>query len=253
MAGDWIKFELSTLDKPETIRIGRALGISREAVCGWLARFWGWAGANSVDGYVDGMALRDIDMVMGLPGFADALVSVGWLKEDAENRVFVPKFERHNGESSKKRALTSRRQENWRNAHVDGHVDAPALPEKRREEKNLKPKAMRSQGSRLPVDWGPTPELKAWAIAKRPDLDMPETFANFRDYWATATKNAIKLDWDAAFRVWVRGQRIVGKPTLQPVASNRPSITCSDCKQKAFTWTSGRCDQCWRKSQGLAA
>ena len=41
---------------------------------------------------------------------------------------------------------------------------------------------------------------------------------------------------------------------LQAVpAGNRPSITCSDCQQKVFTWTSGRCDPCWRKSQGLAA
>lgn len=143
MSGEWIKVELSLPQKPEVIRIGRALGIPSEAVCGWLIKFWGWIGANSVDGVVDGVVDADVDMVMGLPGFSAAMVSVKWLKFDVDGkRLLVPNFERHNGESAKKRALKSSRQARWRDAPVDAvvdaHVDARVVqivpPEKRREE-----------------------------------------------------------------------------------------------------------------------
>ena len=119
-------------------------------------------------------------------------------------------------------------------------------------ESNTKSKAMRSHGSRLPPDWEPSATLTAWFNEKRPDLDLTETIANFRDHWKAATKNATKLDWDAAFRVWARGQRVIGKPQPAP-AGKRPGIICSDCHKPALTWTAGRCDPCWRKSQGLAA
>ena len=44
-----------------------------------------------------------------------------------------------------------------------------------------------------------------------------------------------------------------GKTVALAAVSTRPSITCATCKQKAFTWTAGKCDPCWRKEQGLAA
>lgn len=143
MAGEWIKVELCLPQKPEVIRLGRALGMSPQTVCGWLITFWGWIGSISVDGVVDGVVAADVDMVMSLPGFADALVAVKWLRFEVDHsRLIVPNFERHNGESAKKRALKTSRQARWRDTQVDGvvdaHVDAPVVrkppPEKRREE-----------------------------------------------------------------------------------------------------------------------
>lgn len=143
MSGEWIKVEISLPSKPEVIRIGRALGLSPDAVCGVLIRFWGWASANSVDGVVDGVETRDVDMVLSLPGFGDALHLVGWLQFDADKkRLTIPNFDRHNGESAKKRALKNGRQARWRASNVDAVVDAGVdtpetkerLPEKRREE-----------------------------------------------------------------------------------------------------------------------
>lgn len=39
----------------------------------------------------------------------------------------------------------------------------------------------------------------------------------------------------------------------EPAIGRRPSIKCSECGERAFTWTGDRCDPCWRKSQGLAS
>lgn len=53
--------------------------------------------------------------------------------------------------------------------------------------------------------------------------------------------------WQMLKEPEVKGRR------LAAVASERPSIVCSSCGQKAFTWTSGQCDPCWRKEHGYAA
>jgi uncharacterized protein YdaU (DUF1376 family) len=66
----------------------------------------------------------------------------------------------------------------------------------------------RSRGSRLPADWEPDSDLKAWAIEQRPDLDYPTTLARFRDYWAALPgSRGLKLDWPATFRNWVRAEK----------------------------------------------
>ena len=115
MAGDWIKVELCTPDKPEVLRIARILGIDKDAVFGKLIRFWAWADKNSVDGVVDGVVDNDVDAICYQVGFGKALVSVGWLSIDESlEKIIVPKFDRHNGESAKKRALKTESQARWR-------------------------------------------------------------------------------------------------------------------------------------------
>jgi len=141
MAGEWIKIETSLSDKPEVLRISRRLGIDKDCVVGKLARVWGWFDKNSVDGVVDGVVDADIDAIAYQDGFASALVSVGWLLVDSDLcRVSVPNFQRHNGESAKKRALKSERQARWRRSgseEVDDTAStcASTREEKRREEK----------------------------------------------------------------------------------------------------------------------
>jgi hypothetical protein len=70
-------------------------------------------------------------------------------------------------------------------------------------------KQKRSQGSRLPLGWQPSEPLKAWAIRKRPDLEIPEMVEKFRDHWcAMSGRSGVKLDWEATFRNWIRGERV---------------------------------------------
>ena len=108
-------------------------------------RFWMWLDSNSVDGRVDSVVSTDVDAVVDCAGFAQALISVGWLScDDALEVITTPNFGNHNGETAKKRALKNKRQSKWRNKDVivDGPVDASVSTststreEKKREKKN---------------------------------------------------------------------------------------------------------------------
>lgn len=135
MAGDWIKVEKSTAQKAEIIRLARLLSINPDQALGIVIRFWSWADDNTVDGRVDGVALQDVDALLTVPGLCAALKVIGWLNHDiTKEQITIPKFDRHNGESAKKRALTNRRQSKWRNAPVDGAASTKASTreEKRR-------------------------------------------------------------------------------------------------------------------------
>jgi hypothetical protein len=69
------------------------------------------------------------------------------------------------------------------------------------------------RGSRLAQDWGPDPELMAWAVAARTDLYIPAVVEQFRDYWlGVPGQKGCKLDWPATFRNWVRNQRQQQRP-----------------------------------------
>lgn len=108
MASSWIKVEVITPDKPEIFQMAEALNIDPDAVLGKLVRIWTWADQQTVDGNAGSVTKSVLDRLSFVSGFADALISVGWLNQ-LEGRLFFPNFERHNGDSSKKRALTNRR------------------------------------------------------------------------------------------------------------------------------------------------
>lgn len=78
------------------------------------------------------------------------------------------------------------------------------------------------QGARLPADWEPDEELKAWAGKERSDLHLPTTIASFRDYWlAKPGAGGRKTDWTATFRNWVRNERRPAAPP--PDAKPKPN------------------------------
>lgn len=108
MASSWIKVEVITPDKPEIFLIAEILNIDPDAVLGKLVRIWAWADQQTVDGNAGSVTKGVLDRIAFITGFADALIAVGWLAYDG-NKLILPNFERHNGESSKKRALTNRR------------------------------------------------------------------------------------------------------------------------------------------------
>lgn len=139
MAGDWLKVEVATPDKPEVMRMARRLNLDRDAVFGKLIRVWAWFDTQSVDGRVDGCVSTDVDALVAVNGFAAAMTEVSWLDFDDKKEVLVlPNFERHNGETAKKRALKTRRQKKWRGKDVDPPVDPPpSTPASTREEKSI--------------------------------------------------------------------------------------------------------------------
>lgn len=81
---------------------------------------------------------------------------------------------------------------------------------KRSEEKRSKAEA---RASRLPSNWSPSEEVLAWSSKTRPELVMSTVVEEFRDYWlAEGGQKARKVDWELAFRNWVRRQRAVAVP-----------------------------------------
>lgn len=111
MAGDWLKFEVSTLDKPEVLAIAGRLMLDPDAVVGKLLRVWAWFDSHTEDGHANVTLLSvalQLDRVVGVQGFVQVLHDVGWLTT-TDNGVAMPNFGRHNGKSAKKRAEDARR------------------------------------------------------------------------------------------------------------------------------------------------
>jgi hypothetical protein len=140
----WIKIEHWTQDKPEVFVMADSLGIDPDAVLGKLVRIWVWADQQTIDGNAGSVTLSLLDRLSGVTGFAKAMLGAGWLRQVGDGVQFV-NFDRHNGETAKKRALTARRVDK----HRAGNAKKPqtgagcnagsvtkALPEESREEKS---------------------------------------------------------------------------------------------------------------------
>jgi len=142
MAGDWIKIQHVTPDKPEVWQIAEITGLDADAVVGKLLRIWIWADQQTVDGNARSVTFALLNRISGVTGFAEAMVEVGWLLKEGM-MVRFQNFDRHNGKTAKNRALGANRQES-RRGRRDSVTQAAlqkrdisvtkALPEKRREE-----------------------------------------------------------------------------------------------------------------------
>ena len=108
MAGDWIKVESVTPDKPEVDMMANELDIDHDSVVGKLIRLWIWADQQSISGNGLSVTKKMIDRITFHNGFSAALEKVGWLK-GVEGAFSLPNFEQHNGQTAKTRAATNRR------------------------------------------------------------------------------------------------------------------------------------------------
>jgi hypothetical protein len=155
MAGDWMKVEKVTPDKPEIEAMAAALSMDPDAVFGKCFRVWRWFDDHTTDGNAPSVTKSAVDRRAGVTGFSDAMEKVGWLVESSEG-VSLPRFERHNGETSKQRALTAKRVSSHKrkgNATANAPVTHESLPreEKRREPPPVAPAAEAS--TPVDVEW----------------------------------------------------------------------------------------------------
>ena len=132
MAGDWIKFENCTPDKPEVWALAERLEIDPDAVIGKLLRVWIWFDRQTENGNAPSVTKSLLDSNVCLKGFCDAMIWSGWMVEK-NNNIKLTNFDRHNGSTAKNRILTAKRVSNSRNK-CNGNVTVQALPkeEKRR-------------------------------------------------------------------------------------------------------------------------
>jgi hypothetical protein len=231
MAGDWIKFETTTPDKPEIFAIAEQLQLDPDAVVGKILRVWIWADSQTENGRLPVRKLsasqtdichatvlhRIVDRLVSVPGFASAMEAVGWLDHDGS----LPRFDRHNGKSAKKRALDLQRKRAERTPSVHD-LSAPKADKNRtrdREERRdikkedppdlLKKAASKDQNhrqkktKRAPDDFLITEAMQAWAAEECQGIDLAYHTQKFLDH----TFGTARQDWTATWRNWMRTER----------------------------------------------
>jgi hypothetical protein len=140
----WLKIETNTPDKPEVWAMSDALGIDADAVFGKAFRVWRWFDEHTENGNARGVTFVMIDRIAGVTGFAQEMSNVGWLIK-VESGIELPNFDRHNGQTAKKRANTAVRVANHKikgktaNAGVTPAALPIALPREDKSQSKDKP------------------------------------------------------------------------------------------------------------------
>ncbi|WP_348720354.1 hypothetical protein [uncultured Alcanivorax sp.] len=218
MAGDWIKFEISTHEKPEVWAIAERLDVDPDAVVGKLLRVWAWFDQHTETGNAPTVTKKLLDRHVCVSGFCDAVIDAGWMCEE-DGTIFLPNFDRHNGKTAKTRATTAKRvaahksKERTGNAEGNdkGNADTVtgALPkeEKRREEKNkentppVSPQGGKAKrAAQLPEDFRPNETNKR--LAEELGVSLVTEFPQFCDHHQA--KGSTMKDWHAAMNTWIR-------------------------------------------------
>lgn len=246
----WIKVETHTPEKPEVFAIADQLGISSDDAFGKCFRVWAWFDAHTTNGKTNGSGVSAslLNRVAGVSGFAESMVSVGWLVSD-ESGLTVSNFDKHNGETAKQRGLTAKRVAKHSiktNDKTNGASvkDALAREDKIREDlKDIpagasisKPKSSKPKTYPIPTDFGISESVQKWAEVKG-HTHLAERLEHFVG-WAKAG-GKVYADWDQTFMNAIRGDWAeLGKP----VPSSNSNMTLAE-KHMAFA----------RRQAGLSA
>lgn len=143
MAGEWLKFECSLPEKPETLAITVAMGWDDpDLTVGKLMRLFRWFDQHTLDGNARGVTPALLDRIIGVSGFVAAVAETGWIVI-GDTFVSLHNFDHHNGATAKGRAQTAKRVAKHKgnaetNAAGNARSVSSSLPreEKNREEVN---------------------------------------------------------------------------------------------------------------------
>lgn len=169
MAGDWLKVEASTPDKPEVFEIAMQVGIKPEEAFGRLFLVWRWFDQHTEDGNAANVSYAYLDRISGVEGFAEAMQAVGWLHLESEGALgcHLPNFDRHNGKTAKTRGLTAKRVATHKLRNANAALTQTALPreEKRRSKDTAReeyPESFIAFWSAYPKKVAKPDAFKAW-------------------------------------------------------------------------------------------
>jgi len=104
----WIKIETHTPDKTEVRQIARLCNCTKADAFLAFFRLFVWLDEQTENGHVEFFTPLDADELGGLPGLGNALDTVRWITFSAAGAV-VSNWNRHNGQSAKRRCLDAER------------------------------------------------------------------------------------------------------------------------------------------------
>jgi hypothetical protein len=124
-AEDWFPMRILLWeDHPVFLRIAEICQMADvDLAIGKFGRLLARGHRHSTDGLFRRSTLRTIDNMVGYPGFAKALVEVGWGKLTPEG-FQVEKWDEFNGNTAKKRFIEGIRKQKYRRAKQDNQVNA---------------------------------------------------------------------------------------------------------------------------------
>jgi hypothetical protein len=252
MAGDWMKIELDTPDKPEVVAMAARLRLDQDEILGKLFRIWAWADRNSVDGSRMFITRDFLDRLTRKRGFANAMESVGWLVEE-DGMLTFPGFERHNGKSAKARAESNRRMTKTRELRKCCNKSATksatpsqqkAQPEKRREEKSIRippqPPIGGASGAEDAALIGKIKSLrKRWGEGPALDAKDARIFRKNRIGWSAYGAD----DWPVV-QMFLLASLPQGSPDFQPEKLGKALEMPTELLASARSWMNKRRDRC---------
>lgn len=257
----WLKFDLSTPEKTEVLAITVALGWDDpDLTVGKLLKVWRWFDQHTVEGNAPSVTTALLDRIVGVTGMSDAMIAVGWLVKSGAG-LQLPNFDRHNGKTTKDRLLTAKRVASHKGnakgnaTNVTQPLVEPLPREEKRREEGISPlppsgetKAKSVRGTRLPENWGldashdtgMTEDVRSAAKQLKTELEADWTSGTvryhlneFRNHFhASAQRNAVKLDWLAAWRNWC-SKAMREMPSADPVRRDRQAAAARQAEAVA--------------------
>ena len=218
----WFKVDDGFYSHEKVLTIPRA--VRAQAVGTWTL-CGTWSADKDRDGYVPAHMIEELGAT--LEGAA-ALVEAKLWRRQRTGFVFInwSEFQPTREEKAEKRRAESQHKAEYRarkareSAGVSGNVptgqnqdDAPPVPDPTRPEhfstsnevESAPRKRGTTKGTRIPEPFIVTAQMRAEMAAECPSLDIDHSTKQFADYWRAASgRTAIKKDWIAAWRFWMR-------------------------------------------------
>lgn len=211
MAMDWIKMRCNLWDDPRVGGLVEATDTSEATVIGGLYWLWATADQHTANGSMPNVSLKHIDRKTGIAGFGAALVAIGWVVVGDAGGLSVARFDEHNGESGKQRAMTAKRVAAHRATQKNGKSNGDAvtktihdreLEQEQEEEQDLKATATGQQADQgagsdgdgqLPTDIMP-PNGPSGEKTKPAKPRKAQTAKHFPRFWAAYPVKKGKAD-----------------------------------------------------------
>lgn len=231
MAGDWVKMRVGLTNHPKVLRIAEcllessdfldwsglaygmagyppaddresraerhaALRVTRYVTVTALLRFWGYANEHAKGEFIAKIFPEDVDEIVGVPGFANAIEGAGWVVFGPEGGLSMPNFGEHNT-SADARSSGAERQKRYREKHreagpkddddrnVTRDVTVTPREEKSREEKKEKEQAVAEIPLKDGSAFAVTASLVAEWKAAYPRLDVLAEIGKARAWCVT--------------------------------------------------------------------